>query len=89
MAPMISPSVVTLLISLAPVIAASAYSEGSWVDARATFFGRDAWSLHEGSCSYGFVCPNRWSNELASGYDLTAISDQSPLFKGHRGSQCG
>eukprot|EP00208_Stichococcus_sp_RCC1054_P003401 CAMPEP_0206142420 /NCGR_PEP_ID=MMETSP1473-20131121/16788_1 /ASSEMBLY_ACC=CAM_ASM_001109 /TAXON_ID=1461547 /ORGANISM="Stichococcus sp, Strain RCC1054" /LENGTH=297 /DNA_ID=CAMNT_0053537415 /DNA_START=113 /DNA_END=1006 /DNA_ORIENTATION=- len=67
----------------------TAYDTGSWINGRATFFGRDAWSLHEGSCGFGFVCPRRWSSELAHGYDLTAISDQNPLFKGHRGSQCG
>jgi len=68
----------------------SAWASTSWVDAAATYFGRDIWSLNIGSCGYGFVCPNRWSDELASGYDLVAISDQSPLYSGsYTGAQCG
>jgi hypothetical protein len=38
---------------------AAAWNLGSWVDARATFYGRDAWALHTGSCGFGFICPNR------------------------------
>jgi hypothetical protein len=38
---------------------AAAYNLGSWVDARATFYGRDPWALHTGSCGFGFICPNR------------------------------
>lgn len=78
-----------LLMNLEPALAASrSYTDG-WVNARGTFFGRDEWNLHEGSCGFGFVCPNRWKNELRHGYDLVAISDKSPLFKGLRGAQCG
>lgn len=67
-----------------------AWSSTQFVAARATFFGRDAWNLNIGSCGYGFVCPNRWTNELASGYDLVAVSDKSPLYSGtHTGAQCG
>lgn len=81
--------VAVLLLIVEPVAARRTYTRG-WVKGRATFFGRDAWSLHIGSCGFGFVCPNRWTNQgLAHGYDLVAISDQSPLFHGHRGSQCG
>lgn len=68
----------------------AAWGNSAWVNAGATYFGRDQWSLNIGSCGYGFVCPNRWSDELASGYDLVAISDQSPLYSGsHTGAQCG
>lgn len=67
-----------------------AWASTEFVDGRATYFGRSNWSLNEGSCGFGFVCPNRWSDELASGYDLVAISDQSPLYSGsHTGAQCG
>lgn len=68
----------------------AAWSNSAWIDAAATYFGQDQWSLNIGSCGYGFVCPNRWTDELASGYDLVAISDQSPLYSGsHSGAQCG
>lgn len=77
-------AVVALAAAAAP---AAAWGEGDWVDARATFYGRDAWSLHEGSCGFGFVCPNRWSGQLKSGYDLVALSDKSPLYNGK--ASCG
>ncbi len=35
----------TLLGGVTP---AAAWGTGSWVNGRATFFGRDAWSLHDG-----------------------------------------
>jgi len=91
MAPIAVATVLAILLSINPSAAKSSrsYTNG-WVEGRATFFGRDAWSLHIGSCGFGFVCPNRWVNQgLAHGYDLVAISDQSPLFKGHKGAQCG
>jgi hypothetical protein len=69
---------------LAAASPAAAFGLGSWVTARATYYGRDAWPLHTGSCEYGFVCPNRWSDELAEGYDVTAVSDKSDLY-GHCG----
>lgn len=87
----VATSAVVALLALSPAAASTlrSYTNG-WVEGRATFFGRDAWSLHIGSCGFGFVCPNRWTNEgLKHGYDLVAISDQSPLFKGHSGAQCG
>lgn len=87
----IASTYVALLLCGVNFVAAAgrSYTPG-WVDGRATFFGRDAWSLHGGSCGFGFVCPNRWKDEgLRSGYDLVAISDQSPLFKGLSGAQCG
>jgi len=81
--------VVALLSMPQRALAGRSYTSG-WVKGRATFFGRDAWSLHEGSCGFGFVCPNRWTSKgLRHGYDLVAISDQSPLFKGKKGAQCG
>lgn len=68
---------------------AAAWSTGGWINARATMYGQDAWSLHEGSCGFGFVCPTSWSGQLKHGYDLVALSDRNPLFTGQRGSSCG
>ena len=62
---------------------------GGWVDARATYYGTDAWSIHTGECGFGYICPQRWTggpHGLAEGWDITAISDQSNL---DTGSQCG
>ena len=62
---------------------------GGWVDARATYYGTDAWSIHTGECGFGYICPQRWTGGpqgLAEGYDVTAISDHSNL---DTGTQCG
>lgn len=42
-------------------------TDSSWTDARATFYGRDGWSVDTGSCGFGFICPNRQasSSDLA------------------------
>lgn len=85
----VATAVCLLAVTLGAATPATAYGTGSWIQGRATFFGRDAWSLHTGSCGFGFCCPNRWSNELVSGWDLTAISDKNPLWNGMQGSQCG
>lgn len=37
-------------------------SERPWTNARTTFFGRDAWSLHTGSCGYGESCIRQCSH---------------------------
>ena len=34
---------------------------GSWVLARATYYGTDAWSIHTGECGFGYICPDRWT----------------------------
>ncbi len=62
---------------------------GGWVDARATYYGTDAWSIHTGECGFGYICPQRWTGGpqgLAEGWDVAAISDHSNL---DTGSQCG
>lgn len=75
---------VALLLAIVAAPAIAFQTESTWTDARATFYGRDAWSVHTGSCGYGFICPGRWSGQLAQGYDVTAVSDKSDLY-GHCG----
>lgn len=73
-----------LVLAFTALIASVAAED--WVDARATFYGLDAWSLHNGACGFGYTCDNRWSSQLAQGWDVAAISDRSNL---NTGSQCG
>jgi hypothetical protein len=79
----LASGIVLLLASVSPAACYWA-TDSSWTDARTTFYGRDAWSVNTGSCGFGFICPNRWSGELAQGYDVTAVSDKSDLY-GHCG----
>ena len=76
----------TLVVLALVSVAVSVSADGGWVDARSTFFGRDQWSLHNGACGFGYICPNRWSNQLAEGWDVAAVSDVGNL---NTGSQCG
>lgn len=45
----VSTAVCLLAVTLGAATPATAYGTGSWIKGRATFFGRDAWSLHEGA----------------------------------------
>ena len=58
-----SACLVALLVTTT-IIAASAQplgQLGGWVEARATYYGTDAWSIHTGECGFGFICPQRWT----------------------------
>ena len=44
----VATAVCLLAVTLGAVTPATAYGTGSWIKARATFFGRDAWGLHQG-----------------------------------------
>jgi hypothetical protein len=48
---------------------------GAWKKGRATFFGADGWSIHEGNCGLGFQFEN-----IYPGFDVAAISDKSGEF---------
>ncbi len=48
-----------LLVVVASPAACYWGTDSSWTDARATFYGRDGWSVDTGSCGFGFICPNR------------------------------
>lgn len=45
-------------------------SERPWINARSTFFGRDQWSLHTGSCGYGAHCTHP---QMATRLDPAAV----------------
>lgn len=75
----------SLVVLLLAALVASASAQ-DWVTARATFYGLDAWSLHNGACGFGYICQNRWGSQLAEGWDVAAISVRSNL---NTGAQCG
>eukprot|EP01024_Parvocaulis_polyphysoides_P066410 TRINITY_DN7801_c0_g1_i1.p1 TRINITY_DN7801_c0_g1~~TRINITY_DN7801_c0_g1_i1.p1 ORF type:complete len:421 (-),score=52.50 TRINITY_DN7801_c0_g1_i1:270-1532(-) len=43
-----------------------------WKQGRGTFYGNEwwAWNIHEGSCGYGYLCP-----EEGTGWDIAALPD--------------
>lgn len=53
-----------------------------WRIGRATFYGNEpwAWSIHEGSCGYGYI----WEDE-PMGWDVAAIPDVHYEFAGSCG----
>ncbi|KAI8469892.1 MAG: RlpA-like double-psi beta-barrel-protein domain-containing protein-containing protein [Monoraphidium minutum] len=61
---------------------ASAQPQGysNWQTGRATFYGTDAWNIHEGSCQYGYLDRN-----VGTGWDIAAISDLAHDY----GNSCG
>ncbi|KAF8055096.1 2-carboxy-D-arabinitol-1-phosphatase [Scenedesmus sp. PABB004] len=59
---------------------AAANGFGGWQYGRATFYGTDAWSIHKGSCMFGYLDYRR-----ATGWDVTAISDVAGDYKGSCG----
>lgn len=60
--------------------AAAQETPGKWRRGRATFYGTDAWSIHKGSCGFGWL-----DRTVATGYNIAAISDTAPDFAGSCG----
>eukprot|EP01025_Chloroclados_australasicus_P003402 TRINITY_DN107_c1_g1_i1.p2 TRINITY_DN107_c1_g1~~TRINITY_DN107_c1_g1_i1.p2 ORF type:complete len:394 (-),score=54.81 TRINITY_DN107_c1_g1_i1:3929-5110(-) len=58
--------------------ATPATAVGDWQDGRATFYGNEYWywSIHEGSCDYGYQCDNE-----GTGWDVAALPDTHPDFR--------
>lgn len=53
---------------------------GSWLDGRITFYGTDGFSVHRGSCGYGFLDP-----DASTGWDIAAPADRNLNFTGSCG----
>lgn len=69
------------LVHLAlPVTKASKSYDWTWKDGRATYYGTDAWSIHMGSCGYGYIYKDE-----PLGWDVAAMTDVSPNY----GDSCG
>eukprot|EP00775_Hariotina_reticulata_P001975 gene1975-2298_t len=54
---------------------------GKWRSGRGTHYGSDAWSIHRGSCGYGYLDPS-----VETGWDVAAMSDKSADFTGSCGT---
>lgn len=52
----------------------------AWKAGRATFYGVDAWNIHEGSCKFGWLDRN-----VMTGWNIAAISDRAPDIQGSCG----
>ncbi|GAB4814157.1 hypothetical protein N2152v2_001203 [Parachlorella kessleri] len=51
-----------------------------WRAGRASYYGTDGWSIHKGSCGFGYCWP-----DIGTGWDVAAIADASPEFAGSCG----
>ncbi|KAL6768135.1 hypothetical protein ACKKBF_B37940 [Auxenochlorella protothecoides x Auxenochlorella symbiontica] len=47
----------------------------AWTRGRATFYGADGYSIHTGSCGFGFQWPG-----IGTGFDVAAMTDAAPDF---------
>jgi len=56
------------------------HSANAWSIGRATFYGKDGWSIHHGSCGYGYL-----DEKAGTGWDTAALSDTAGDFKGSCG----
>ncbi len=72
-------SAIYLLLSMCSFKMDSVAAEGSnigpWKAGRATYYGADAWSVHKGSCGFGYQYPS-----VYPGLDVAAISDRSSEY---------
>jgi len=71
----VQQAVLCAFVALATVQVATAWSVG-----RATFYGKDGWSIHSGSCGYGYL-----DEKIGTGWDTAAASDRNPDY----GGSCG
>ena len=44
-----------LAVSLLVAMLATAQSQSDWQVGRATFYGTDGWSIHQGSCGFYYI----------------------------------
>ncbi|KAL0029567.1 hypothetical protein WJX79_004717 [Trebouxia sp. C0005] len=59
----------------------TASSQSDWQVGRATFYGTDGWSIHQGSCGFYYIFQSE-----PLGWDVAAMSDANPLYPGSCGS---
>lgn len=72
--------VVLAFLMLSAAAVAIVNGQGAWKNGRATFYGLDGWSIHQGACGFGYQWP-----DIYPGFDVVAISDASSEF----GGSCG
>eukprot|EP01025_Chloroclados_australasicus_P038218 TRINITY_DN391_c0_g1_i2.p1 TRINITY_DN391_c0_g1~~TRINITY_DN391_c0_g1_i2.p1 ORF type:complete len:394 (-),score=45.76 TRINITY_DN391_c0_g1_i2:1786-2967(-) len=70
-----------MLFRMLLIIAVAVVCQG-WKVGRATFYGNEPWwwSIHYGSCGYGYLCP-----EEGTGWDVAALADVMPEYSGSCG----
>ncbi|KAG1673671.1 hypothetical protein FOA52_010539 [Chlamydomonas sp. UWO 241] len=78
----VTPPVVGALAVLLVLLGATQHAEaqGDWYTGRATFFGGDAWSIHKGSCLYGYL-----DGYTKTGWDVAALANANADFSGSCG----
>lgn len=65
---------VLLLLGLACTLTI-AKAQGDWKAGRGTMYGADAWSIHQGSCAYGYI-----REDEPLGWNVAALPDVSPYY---------
>lgn len=71
----------TVTLALVALLAwAASASAAGWQTSRSTYYGTDAWSIHTGSCGYGYL-----AGDVGTGWDIAALSDSSPDYRGSCG----
>eukprot|EP00878_Enallax_costatus_P018921 GHUV01019945.1.p1 GENE.GHUV01019945.1~~GHUV01019945.1.p1 ORF type:complete len:151 (+),score=28.38 GHUV01019945.1:494-946(+) len=85
MAQLFGIAAIAVLVALATSQRAFAQSDkpGPWKLGRATYYGKDGWSIHHGSCGYGYLDP-----AAGTGWDVAAMSDSNRDFDS-KGGFCG
>jgi len=71
---------VAVLAALLGLIVSAEAQYSSWQSGRATFYGVDAWNIHQGSCGYGWL-----DKKVATGWNIAAIADVAHDAKGSCG----
>lgn len=71
-----------LKMFVAVMLFTAVVADDGWRYGRATFYGNEPWywSIHEGSCGYGYLCPN-----VGTGWDVAALPDVHYEYSGSCG----
>jgi len=72
-----------MFVAVVFALVAPLNAQGGWRSGRATFYGNEPWlwSIHEGSCGYGYIWPDE-----PLGWDVAALPDSHYEYDGSCGT---